>query len=437
MFPLSRPMLAQAKIRQSSIAIFGVSTWIIVKLRPSFAKCQMIQDTIIDVVSKKVRPRRRLIGTREILLLLIAFSLLALAPSMAQIAGLQLPSAQQSHYIPLGDAERPEQNFAGSAFYFLEPDNSYAVATNNEAIAAAHGMNDALFKDVPTEDIASVSALPSAIGVAQPFMMNPSSGDFSRALKCLTDAIYYEAANEPDVGQRAVAQVIINRMRHPTYPNNVCGVIYQGSERRTGCQFSYACDGSMARVPSRFHWERARRVAMAALTGSVFAPVGMATHYHTAQIYPYWAPSLHFISQIGAHRFYSWNGSAGRPSAFFRRYAGNEPFPGPKPRAWTPTPTPLLDPIQLQKQYEREYAAARAKAETAAQSGAYSYGQTAPITGVVTARQHAVPAYATPDYSNEARNRGGESNYAAEKLPDTNIKAEYQNSGTWKAQPKG
>jgi spore germination cell wall hydrolase CwlJ-like protein len=435
----SRPMLAQAKIHQSGAREFAVSAWASSILRPLNAKFQMIHDSLFEVVTKKVRPRRRLIGAREILILLIAFSLLALAPSMAQIAGFRTPIATQSSYVPLGDAERPEQNFAGSAFYFLDADKSYAVASNSEALAAAHGVNDALFKDVPLEDTASVSALPSLGGVAQPFMMNPASADFSRALKCLSDAIYYEAANEPDVGQRAVAQVIINRMRHPTYPNNVCGVIYQGSERRTGCQFSYACDGSMARIPSRFHWERARRVAMSALTGSVFAPVGMATHYHTAQIYPYWAPSLHFIGQIGAHRFYSWNGSAGRPSAFFRRYAGNEPFPGPKPRAWSPTQTitPLLDPLQLQKQYEREYAAARAKAETAAQSATASYTPPAPYADIVPARQRAAPSYAAPDYSKDARNRGGEANYVGEKLPETNIKPEFQNSGTWKAQPKG
>jgi spore germination cell wall hydrolase CwlJ-like protein len=439
MSSFSRPKLAQADIRQGGGARIAVWALLSSILRPLEAKYQMIHDTLFEVVTKKVRPRRRLIGAREILILLIAFSLLALAPSMAQIAGFSGRAAPQTDYAPLGEAERPEQNFTGSAFYFLEPEKTYAVASNSEALAAAHGMNDALFKDVPLEDAASISALPSLGGVAQPFMMNPASADFSRALKCMTDAIYYEAANEPDVGQRAVAQVILNRMRHPTYPNTVCGVIYQGSERRTGCQFSYACDGSMARVPDRFSWDRARRVAMAALTGSVFAPVGMATHYHTAQVYPYWAPSLHFIGQIGAHRFYSWNGSAGRPSAFFRRYAGNEPFPGPKPRAWSPLQTlsPSLDPLQLQKQYEREYAAARIKAETAAQAVTASYTPPAPYADIAPARQHAAPSYAAPDYSHEARSRGGEANYVGEKLPETNIKPEFQNSGTWKAQPKG
>jgi hypothetical protein len=391
------------------------------------------------------KPRRRLIGGREIILVLIAFSLLALAPSIAQVVGVTR-SPSQMMPSKFGYAERPETNFAGSAFYFQEQD--YTIAPNAEAIAAGQGDNSAIIVDPATGVSAPSAPLDSAAapydiagvgGVAQPFIMRSGSPDYARAQRCLTDAIYYEAASESDAGQRAVAQVIINRMRHPTYPNNICGVIYQGSERRTGCQFSYACDGAMARIPNRLSWERARNVAISALAGNVYAPVGMATHYHTVNIYPYWAPSLHFIGTIGAHRFYRWKGSAGRPSAFFRGYAGNEPFPGPKPRAWTPTIAPVLDPIQLQKQYEREYAAARLKAEKDMQSLAVSgIAPTPAYSAIVPQRQRAAPIYDTPSYSKQAMSRGGESNYAGEKLPEaTNIKPEYQSSGTWKTQPTG
>jgi Cell Wall Hydrolase len=195
----------------------------------------------------------------------------------------------------------------------------------------------------------------------------------------------------------------------------------------------------MARIPSRFHWERARGIAASALAGYVYAPVGMATHYHTVAVNPYWAPSLHFLGTIGAHRFYRWKGSAGRPSAFFRGYAGYEPFPGPKPRAWNPSSTPaMLDPIQLQKQYEREYAAARIKAEADAAKSNNGYTPPAPYADITPSRQRAAISYAAPDYSAQARNRGGESNYAGERLPDaTNIKPEFQGSGTWKKQPTG
>jgi len=81
--------------------------------------------------------------------------------------------------------------------------------------------------------------------------------DQMRALTCLTQAVYYEAASEPDGGQRAVAQVVLNRVAHPAYPKTVCGVVYQGSERSTGCQFTFTCDGALARMPNRMPKQRA------------------------------------------------------------------------------------------------------------------------------------------------------------------------------------
>jgi len=168
---------------------------------------------------------------------------------------------------------------------------------------------------------------------AERFLLRTRSyTDKVRSLECLTAAIYYEAASESEDGQRAVAQVVLNRVRHPTYPSSVCGVVFQGSERRTGCQFSFTCDGSMARVPSATGWARARRYAAEALAGRVFEPVGLATHYHTYQVYPHWASSLVKSAVIGAHIFYRWSGGWGRPGAFRQAYAGIEPMPGPKPK---------------------------------------------------------------------------------------------------------
>ncbi|WP_336973143.1 cell wall hydrolase [Sphingobium aromaticiconvertens] len=148
---------------------------------------------------------------------------------------------------------------------------------------------------------------------------------FLSAINCMTSAIYYEAASESDDGQRAVGQVVLNRVRHPAFPNSVCGVVFQGSERRTGCQFSFTCDGSLARIPSVQGWARARRIASEVLAGHVFAPVGWATHYHTDWVAPYWAPTLTKISVIGAHIFYRWPDNWGRPGAFSQAYAGAEP----------------------------------------------------------------------------------------------------------------
>jgi hypothetical protein len=150
------------------------------------------------------------------------------------------------------------------------------------------------------------------------------------ALDCLAAAIYYEAASESLTGQRAVAQVVLNRVRHPAYPNSVCGVVYQGSERSTGCQFSFTCDGSLSRTPSTAGWQRALGIAAAALAGYVEPSVGTATHYHTKWVVPYWRSSLTKLTNIGAHIFYRWNGANGLPGAFNQRYAGSEPIGDPR-----------------------------------------------------------------------------------------------------------
>jgi spore germination cell wall hydrolase CwlJ-like protein len=172
------------------------------------------------------------------------------------------------------------------------------------------------------------AAVPVASGpnpAARPFQPAALKGvAYVRARECLTQAIYYEAATESLDGQQAVAQVVLNRVRHPAYPASVCGVVYQGHERRTGCQFTFTCDGALARAPMRSYWDRARKVAEAALAGYVYAPVGNATHYHTDWVVPYWASSLVKSAVIGSHIFYRWAGGWGRPAAFGQRYSGVE-----------------------------------------------------------------------------------------------------------------
>ncbi len=174
-----------------------------------------------------------------------------------------------------------------------------------------------------------------ALAPASPFVA--SYGDAASALRaetCLTEAIYYEGALEPEAGQRAIAQVVLNRVRHPAYPDNVCGVVFQGQERTTGCQFTFTCDGSRARPPVPSLWARANRVAKAALGGAVAAEVGLATHYHADYVAPYWSASLNPSGQIGRHVFYRWRGGNGEPGAFTTRYSGREPLIA----AWTARP---------------------------------------------------------------------------------------------------
>ena len=184
-------------------------------------------------------------------------------------------------------------------------------------------------------------AAETGIVPARHFALGPATGlDRARALQCLADAIYYEAASEPDAGQRAVAQVVLNRARHPAFPATVCGVVYQGSER-AGCQFSFACDDAMARIPSRSGWARAARVAAAALAGYVYAPVGLATHYHTYAVTPSWNRTLVMTDVVGAHFFHRWKGYWGTAAAFSQTYRGGEPLPVPHAPA-VPTVMPLI-----------------------------------------------------------------------------------------------
>lgn len=128
--------------------------------------------------------------------------------------------------------------------------------------------------------------------------------DRARALECMALAIAYESGFEPRAGQMAVGEVILNRTRHPTYPKSVCGVVFQGSHRRTGCQFTFTCDGALRRPLPRRVIDGARQVAAEVLAGSTSGLVGGATHYHANYVSPYWAPTLLKVGVVGQHIFY-------------------------------------------------------------------------------------------------------------------------------------
>jgi hypothetical protein len=167
---------------------------------------------------------------------------------------------------------------------------------------------------------------PAPIDAAPAFVMPTQAGeDAGRALDCLTAAVYYEARSETLDGQRAVAQVVLNRVRNPAFPGSVCGVVYQGSYRTTGCQFSFTCDGSLARRREPAAWEIARQIAASALAGEVYGPVGAAMYYHTTAVHPFWENSLTPVTTIGAHIFYRWGGDLDNSFEFRQRYAGIEP----------------------------------------------------------------------------------------------------------------
>lgn len=251
-----------------------------------------------------------------------ALALLALAvPRLITAAPLDLLADASARATPAEDASA---NFPGSAFFF------------------AQGMFDSL----PSRpgDSRHVLALDETQAAPATAFRGATPLDSYRALNCLTSAIYYEAGNEPEEGQRAVAQVVLNRVRSPLWPNSVCAVVYEGSERTdTRCQFTFSCDGSMARGSDREAWARARRIAAQALAGRVYAPVGLATFYHTLAVRPGWAASKRAVAVIGAHIFYRSPGFQGSPAAFRIPYAGREMQSGPSWRAF-PVSVPQEQP---------------------------------------------------------------------------------------------
>ena len=307
--------------------------------------------------------------------------------------GLAAAAPQPVRAMPFDQAGN---SFPGSAFYYLA----------SEAPAGAAGALDAG---------AHWDAEPSTVGPAARSLEAAGTAlDRMRALTCLTQAIYYEAASEPDAGQRAVAQVVLNRVAHPAFPKTVCGVVYQGSDRPTGCQFTFTCDGALARVPNRLFWERAQSVARAALAGYVYAPVGLATHYHTIAIHPYWADSLAYLGTIGAHRFYRLGGPAGASGLFnTAAYRGGEPAAAALVRAPGAGAEPVPDPVAIERAYAQGFA-------VAAQGGTQGGAARAPV----------------PVYAADLAARGGDRVFAASSLPGAGgVRPEYAQSGQWIAQP--
>ena len=154
--------------------------------------------------------------------------------------------------------------------------------------------------------------------------------DQSRDLQCLTQAVYYEDRGDTPAGMQAVAQVVLNRVRHRAFPKTICGVVFQRTAMG-GCQFSFACDGSTSRPVDMAAWRRSQAVAAKAMDGGVMASVGNATYFHAAAVNPDWSHYLVRIGQVGAHIFYRYAGRNGASSMF------NGQVEPSAPEASTPT----------------------------------------------------------------------------------------------------
>lgn len=153
--------------------------------------------------------------------------------------------------------------------------------------------------------------IPPKLKGDHPWIQNPlpASAFSKKEQTCLANGIYFEARGESAKGQAAVAQVILNRVRSPFYPNSICGVVYQNKNWRNRCQFSFACDGIRDRIADRRHWSMAKDIALAVTSGKVYlAEVGSATHYHATYVRPRWARKMNKTKKIGLHIFYRTKG---------------------------------------------------------------------------------------------------------------------------------
>jgi spore germination cell wall hydrolase CwlJ-like protein len=135
----------------------------------------------------------------------------------------------------------------------------------------------------------------------------PKSAHSRKEKKCLADAIYFEARGEPELGQIAVAQVVLNRLKNPAYPNTICGVVYQNKHRRNRCQFSFACDGIREYISDKASWAEAQALAKRVMEDDktlYIKDVGASTHYHATYVRPRWARHMTKKEKIGRHIFY-------------------------------------------------------------------------------------------------------------------------------------
>jgi spore germination cell wall hydrolase CwlJ-like protein len=168
----------------------------------------------------------------------------------------------------------------------------------HEMLAIGHGKAGQEQADEAEAMVLSLATLP---GRGENRMKLP---DADNELYCLTEAIYFEARGESINGQIAVAEVIINRVNSPIFPNTICGVIKQGQHRLNRCQFSYKCDGDPEYMNERKAMKRAADVAIMMMKGERRNLSGGATHYHADYVDPFWASKLLKTATVGTHIFY-------------------------------------------------------------------------------------------------------------------------------------
>ena len=157
-----------------------------------------------------------------------------------------------------------------------------------------------------TDELRARAALPDSVIVTRSPLALAQLESAAQA-ECLAEAMYYEARGEGIEGEKAVAEVVLQRTRDRDYPTTVCGVTYDGVQPdRRDCQFSFACDGTLRRPKDRYAWQRVQLLAEKILTGVVrlSGQTGHAVAYHSVNVAPLWAQAMLKTAQIGNHVFY-------------------------------------------------------------------------------------------------------------------------------------
>ncbi len=219
------------------------------------------------------------------------FEARAKAAMLASLARVAVPSS-------IGEAGAPEVPLAFALASATpgsldeRPTGAIAPALATSVIAAGQ----------PANFVAANSDLSDRPGYASLI----AAADAPRQMRCLAEAIYFEARSEPEAGQAAVAQVVLNRVRSGIYPTSVCGVVYQDRERTFACQFSFACEGKSLKVDEPTCWATATRIAEGVVKGELTdARFASAINYHAAYVRPFWAPTLKKLDRVGLHIFYA------------------------------------------------------------------------------------------------------------------------------------
>lgn len=237
------------------------------------------------------------------------------APAIREVALARLPQAKPEVERPIGDRQVPGSTLTALAY---APGESGIEAPftallgglrTEEAPASALDFNMPRLRPDPESVLAWLDG--RALGQFAPgqhaWVRNPLPASVldAKQQKCLAEAVYFEARGEPESGQAAVAQVVLNRVRNPAYPDTICGVVYQNESRRNRCQFSFACDGKPERIRSEGSWRTAQRIAREVTDGKTWLlDVGDSTHYYANYVRPGWARRMIRVDSIGAHRFY-------------------------------------------------------------------------------------------------------------------------------------